>query len=160
MHLHVLIFGPVQDALPDFSETTHIFLPVNDAHSPAVAEGGSHWSLLLVSLVDGIAFHYDSLPPGNIHDAHLVTAKLSSLLNKPLRFIDLKDSPHQENGSDCGVFVCLNMRHLLLKRLLQVKASEKVTVSMGGSHIDAREGRREITRIIGSCRKEGVRRRS
>lgn len=125
-----------------------------------MAEGGSHWSLLLVSIVDGVAFHYDSLPPGNKADAHHVTAKLSHLLSRPLRFIDLEDSPQQANSSDCGVFVCLSMRHLLLKRLLQVRSNEKVSMSMGGHKYDAREGRKEIARIIEGFRKEGERRRS
>lgn len=150
----------VRDALPNFTNTTHIFLPINDNRNPTQASGGSHWSLLLVSVVDGVAFHYDSLPPGNQRDAHHATGKLSHLLGRPLSFINLNDSPMQENGSDCGVFVCLNMRHLLLKRLLQVRADEKVSMSLGGRRLDAREGRKEMLRIIESMRKEGERRRS
>ena len=111
-------------------------------------------------MVDGVAFHYDSLPPGNLRDAQFATRKMSILLGKPLQFIALEDSPSQENGSDCGVFVCLNMRHLLLKRLLMVRSDEKVSMSMGGRRIDAREGRKEIGRIIESFRREGERRRS
>jgi Ulp1 family protease len=110
--------------------------------------------------VDGVAFHYDSLPPGNKDDADLATHKMSILLGKQLQFIQLDDSPLQENGSDCGVFVCLNMRHLLLKRLLMVRSDEKVSMSMGGRRVDAREGRKEISRIIESYRREGERRRS
>jgi len=110
--------------------------------------------------VDGVAFHYDSLPPGNQRDAHHATGKLAHLLGRPLSFINLGDSPLQENGSDCGVFVCLNMRHLLLKRLLQVRADEKVSMSLGGRRLDAREGRKEMLRIIEGMRKEGERRRS
>lgn len=72
----------------------------------------------------------------------------------------LRDSPIQENGSDCGVFVCLNMRHLLLKRLLLANASEKVSMSLGGKKVDARAGRKEIAKIIEGFRKEGERRRS
>jgi len=150
----------LREALPDFSNATHIFLPINDCQSPTVAEGGSHWSLLLVSVVDGVAFHYDSLPPGNIREAHGVTQKLSRLLNKGLRFINLDDSPTQENGSDCGVFVCLSMRHLLLKRLLIVRSDEQVSMSMGGRKVDAREGRKEMTKIIEDFRREAKRRRS
>jgi len=149
-----------QDALPDFTGVTHIFLPINDCHSVTVAEGGTHWSLLLVSVIDGVAFHYDSLPPGNQNEAYHVTQKLSRLLNKPLRFIPLDDSPQQENLSDCGVFVCLNMRHLLLKRLLMVRTDKKVSMSMGGQRIDAREGRKQMLRIIDEFRREGERRRS
>lgn len=149
-----------QEALPDFTNTTHIFLPINDSNNPAIPESGSHWSLLLISVVDGFAFHYDSLPPGNRNDAQAATSKMVQLLGKPLHFISLEDSPLQENGSDCGVFVCLNMRHLLLKRLLMVRSDEKVSMSMGGRRVDAREGRREISRIIESFRREGERRRS
>lgn len=146
--------------MPNFSHTSHIFLPINDCTSPNQPEGGSHWSLLLVSLLDGVAFHYDSLPPGNMDDARLATNKLSILVNRPIRFLHLNDSPVQENGSDCGVFVCMNMRHLLLKRLLQARAEEKVSMSMGGRRIDARESRKEMLKIIESFRKEGERRRS
>ncbi|KPI46029.1 NEDD8-specific protease 2 [Cyphellophora attinorum] len=150
----------IKDVLPTFNGITHAFLPINDCTNPNQAEGGTHWSLLLVSIVDGVAFHYDSLPPGNEHEAANTTHKLSRLVNKPIRFIQLRDSPQQENSSDCGVFVCLNMRHLLLKRLLQVHTNEKVSMSLGGRRVDAREGRKEMFRTIEGFRKEGERRRS
>ncbi|KAF4631720.1 hypothetical protein G7Y89_g6407 [Cudoniella acicularis] len=95
----------LKDALPNFSKTTHIFLPINDARNVSVAEGGSHWSLLLVSVIDGVAFHYDSLSPSNYNEAMLATTRLSQLLGRSLRFMNLDDSPQQENGSDCGVYV-------------------------------------------------------
>lgn len=150
----------LQEALPDFTNVTHIFVPVTDCKDPNVAEGGSHWSLLLVSVVDGVAFHYDSYYQGNQRDAYDVTNKLTRLLGHPLRFIQLQDSPQQENGSDCGVYVCLFMKHLLLKRLLMVRTNEKVSMSMGGKRIDAREGRKEMMRIIEERRREGEKRRS
>ncbi|TQB73141.1 hypothetical protein MPDQ_006058 [Monascus purpureus] len=150
----------LRDALPDFSRATHVFLPVNDCRNVSEAEGGTHWSLLLISIIDRVAFHYDSLPPGNKWEAYTATCKFGTLLNRPIRFINLEDSPIQENGSDCGVFVCLNMRHLLLKRLLTAQASERVSMSLAGRKIDARAGRKEITRIIEGFRKEGERRRS
>ncbi|KAJ0418075.1 hypothetical protein BJY00DRAFT_303043 [Aspergillus carlsbadensis] len=150
----------LRDALPDFSRTTHVFLPINDCRNVTEAEGGTHWSLLLISIVDGIAFHYDSLPPGNYWEAKTVTAKFGALLNRPIRFINLEDSPVQENGSDCGVFVCLSMRHLLLKRLLKANSTEKISMSLGGWKVDARSGRKEIAKTIEGFRKEGERRRS
>ncbi|KIW84560.1 hypothetical protein Z517_03810 [Fonsecaea pedrosoi CBS 271.37] len=150
----------IKDALPDFTNVSHIFLPINDNHSASIAEGGTHWSLLLVSIVDGVAFHYDSMPPGNQHEAHYVTQKLSRLINKPLRFIQLTDSPLQDNSSDCGVFVCLNMRHLLLKRLLMVRTDAKVSMSLGDRRVDASAGRKEMLSIIEEFRREGERRRS
>lgn len=151
----------IRSALPDFSKTTHIFLPINDSRNVATAEGGSHWSLLLVSAIDGVAFHYDSLNSANYAEARLATRKMSEVLGRgPLRFLNLDDTPQQENGSDCGVFVCILMRHLLIKRLLCANAREKVSMSMADKYIDASGGRREMLKIIESLRKEGVRRRS
>ena len=51
-------------------------------------------------------------------------------------------------------------QHLLLKRLLMVRTNEKVSMSLGNKKIDAKEGRREIHRVIEERRKEGERRRS
>ena len=150
----------LKDALPDFNKTTHIFLPVNDCRDVNQPEGGSHWSLLLVSVVDGVAFHYDSLYPSNADDARLVAHKISQLLGKPLKFINLDDSPQQDNSSDCGVYVCLLMQHLLMSRLLKAHAGAKISMSMRGKDVDAYGGRKEMLKIIEARRKEGERRRS
>lgn len=133
---------------------------MNDSPDAATeSESGSHWSLLLVSIVDGVAFHYDSLHQ-NEREAWKVCQKLQTMLNMRIRFIHLNDTPQQENGSDCGVYVCIFMKHLLLKRLLMVRTNEKVSMSMGDRRIDAREGRKEMLRIIEERRREGERRRS
>jgi sentrin-specific protease 8 len=150
----------LKSALPDFSKTSHIFLPVNDCRDPNIAEGGSHWSLLLVSVLDGVAFHYDSMTPANLQEAKLVAHRISQLLGKPLKFINLDDSPQQENGSDCGVFVCLLMQHLLMSRLLKAHSGDKISMSMRGKDVDAYNGRKEMLKIIEERRKEGERRRS
>nr|XP_036583851.1 Ulp1 protease family protein [Colletotrichum truncatum]KAF6793110.1 Ulp1 protease family protein [Colletotrichum truncatum] len=150
----------IRSALPDFRKVTHIFLPINDARNVAQAEGGSHWSLLLVSAIDGVAFHYDSLGGANFAEGRLATHKMSEILGRPLRYLNLDDAPQQENGSDCGVFVCILMRHLLVKRLLSANAREKVSMSMANKLIDSHGGRKEMLKIIESLRKEGERRRS
>ncbi|KAF7906810.1 hypothetical protein EAF00_001088 [Botryotinia globosa] len=150
----------LRSALPDFRLTTHIFLPVNDNRNVSQAEGGSHWTLLLVSVIDGVAFHYDSLSPSNYEEANTTTYKLGQLLGRQLKFLNLQDTPQQLNGSDCGVYVCIIMRHLLLKRLLCANAKEKVSMSMGGKLIDASGARKEMLKIIEGYRKEGERRRS
>lgn len=77
-----------------------------------------------------------------------------------IRFMPLNDSPQQEGGSDCGVFVCVNMRQLLEKRLLRASAHEKVSMSLGGQRVDASHSRKEMAKIIEGFRKEGERRRS
>lgn len=150
----------VRAALPDFSNVTHVFLPINDNRNVGVGGGGSHWSLLLVSIIDGLAFHYDSLAGANYAEAHYATRKLGEILGRPLRFINLDDSPQQGNGGDCGVYVCLLMRHLLVKRLLSANALEKVSMSMAGKMVDSHGGRKEMLRIVENLRKEGERRRS
>jgi len=116
----------IQSALPDFSKVTHVFLPINDNRNVSVAEGGSHWSLLLVSTLDGVAFHYDSLGGSNYSEANVATRKLANILGRPLRFINPEDCSQQENGSDFGVFVFLLMRHFLVQRLLFFNACENV----------------------------------
>ena len=146
----------LQDALPDFRQTTHIFLPINDCRAPNVPEGGSHWSLLLVSVLDNAAFHYDSLRPSNSYAAQIACNKISIILRRPFRFMDLADSPQQQNGSDCGVFVCLIMDYLLTKRLLLKDSRQKVSMSMNGKDINATKGRRKMMSTIEAFRREGM----
>jgi len=72
----------------------------------------------------------------------------------------MDDAPQQENGSDCGVFVCVLMKHLLLKRLLRADATKKISMSMKDQHINATDGRKTMMRIIDARKKEGEKRRS
>ncbi|KAF1914957.1 hypothetical protein BDU57DRAFT_309158 [Ampelomyces quisqualis] len=148
------------EVLPNFNGTTHVFLPINDNVDVTQAEGGSHWSLLLVSIIDGVSFHYDSMSNSNDREARSTTMKLEQLLGKRLRYIPMLDSPQQENGSDCGVFVCVLMKHLLLKRLLRADASRKISMSMKDTHVQARDGRKQMLKVIDARKKEGERRRS
>lgn len=150
----------VKAALPDFSRVSHIFLPINDNRNVSVAEGGSHWSLLVVSLLDRAAFHYDSLGRSNYYEARSATQILGRMLRQPLSFLHLDDTPQQENGSDCGVFVCILMRHLLVKRLLCAGAREQVSMSLANKMVDSRGARKEMLHIIEQFRKEGERRKS
>ncbi|KAI0508413.1 cysteine proteinase [Xylaria bambusicola] len=149
----------VRAALPNFSGITHIFLPINDNRNVNQAEGGTHWSLLLVSIIDGVAFHYDSCDGSNNNEAWEATCRLSRVLGRPIRFHRLLECPQQENGSDCGVYVCIIMRHLLVKRLLAVNAGEKISMSMAHKAIDSGGARKEMLKIIENLRKEGERRR-
>ncbi|KAL9057597.1 MAG: hypothetical protein Q9162_002212 [Coniocarpon cinnabarinum] len=144
----------IKDALPDFSGITHIFLPINDCTSADLPEGGSHWSLLLVSVLDNIAFHYDSLYPANKHAAEHCFNHFQKLLNKPMRFVNLKDSPQQANGSDCGVYVCVEMKELL-KRLLKRDSREQISMSMRGLDVDAERARAMMVKLVDEFRKEG-----
>lgn len=145
--------------LPRLRDATHIFMPVNDNPDPAKG-GGSHWSLLLVSRIDGVAFHYDSMFPSNSDFAHRTSRKLELLLGKQLRFVDMNDAPQQSNGSDCGVYVCLNMRHLLLERLLRVDARSKIAMTMRTDDVNSTAGRKEMLRLVEEIRRKAERQRS
>jgi sentrin-specific protease 8 len=150
----------LKDALPKFDNATHIFLPINNNKNVEVAEGGSHWSLLVVSATDGVAFHYDSLGGDNNREAEVVAMKMTVLLKKPLRFAQIRDAPQQENMNDCGVFVCMFMQTILVDKLLKVAGNEKINVSLRSDTFNARQGRKDMLRVIEDFRKEGERRRS
>lgn len=90
----------------------------------------------------------------------MASHKIGQLLEKPLKFHDLPDSPQQENSSDCGVFVCFQMQHLLVKKLLQADARSKISMSLAGKHVNAAMLRKEMLRLIENFRKEGEKRRS
>jgi sentrin-specific protease 8 len=123
---------------------THVFAPINEGGE--TINGGLHWSLVVVSLSDGVAFHYNSSDITQI--AEQVVRSLSEFTRQPLRFSDIKDVPQQRNTSDCGVYMCLFMEELLVHRLLQKDGSEKVSMSLRHYNVQPRAGRRKIKNII------------
>lgn len=150
--------GLARSALPSFADVTHIFLPINDQRNAGTAESGSHWSLLLVSIIDNAAFHYDSLGGCNRDDAREATVQLEHVLKRRLYFHNMEDCPQQDNMRDCGVFVCILMRHLLLSRLLQANATQKVSMSMANKLIDSHGGRQEMKNIVKQLRRTAIER--
>jgi sentrin-specific protease 8 len=102
-----------------------------------------------------VAFHYDSLGDANMREAQIATQKLATLCQTSLRFLNLNDTPRQDNGSDCGVHVCMTMKYLLVRKLLQKDATQKIAMSMHGVSIHAKRGRRDMIDLIESYRKEG-----
>lgn len=150
----------IASALPPLKEASHIFLPINDNPNPDVAEGGTHWSLLVVGVANRVAFHYDSLQDGNDAQARAITRRLEFLLGKRLGFYGLPDTPQQENSMDCGMHVCMTMHHLLVHRLLQASASQSVDMSMGtcNKRQDASQGRKEMLKLIEKLRFRAIRR--
>lgn len=140
----------IRDALPDMTRSTHIFLPINDNADVEKAEGGSHWSLLLVSINDRLAFHYDSMYPHNEDEGKKAADQLSQLmrLDAPLKFVNLERTPQQGNNSDCGVFVCLLMKHLLVEKLLKNHHGQRVDMSVESRQVNAAQGRRHLKDLI------------
>ncbi|KAF2441251.1 cysteine proteinase [Karstenula rhodostoma CBS 690.94] len=161
--------------MPDLAEnkTTHIFIPVNSDRVSDHEYGnnksdsdqntaGTHWSLLVISLIDNVGFHYDSLDGLNSGDARDLLKGIEAALPVPrtLRFVDMKDSPQQTDGSNCGIFALVIMKHLLLKRLLRADANQKITMSMKDQDIDYDGARKMIRSLIEERREEAIRRKS
>ncbi|KAG8093477.1 hypothetical protein GUJ93_ZPchr0012g22166 [Zizania palustris] len=91
-----------------------VLLPVNDNPDVSHAEGGTHWTLLVLDNTDpasGPRFvHHDSLPGANLPAARRLAAALRPLLpaaSAALNSVPLIEgpTPRQTNGYDCGVFV-------------------------------------------------------
>lgn len=98
--------------------------------------------------------------PHNREEARATNQTLELVLGKELKLVDMNDAPQQDNGSDCGVYVCLIMRHLLVERLLKVDARNKITMTMRAEDVNSQAGRKEMIRLIEEMRREGERRRS
>ena len=85
-----------------------VLLPVNDASS---SDRGSHWSLLVFDARAKLFTHYDSIPGGNKRAAQRAYQKMRMLFDAPLE--ESKTSGQQDNGSDCGLFLCMNAENLV-----------------------------------------------
>jgi len=152
----------LKSALPQFTEQdyTHIFLPINNNHDPEEAEGGSHWSLLVISRMDNSAFHYDSLHETNHEEAVLVTEKMSKILGKNLAFAEVADTPQQDDINDCGVHVLLNMEYLATERILPAGTSHAIDLGLKGLKWKTTEKRKDMLEVIGRLRRRATRSRS
>jgi sentrin-specific protease 8 len=119
-------------------------------------------SMMLMHTPDPVTLRevLPNLDHHNNAEAQATTTKLERLLGKRLKYIAMSGSPQQNNTVDCGVFVCIAMKHLLLKRLLRADASRKISMSMSDSQIQAKEGRKIMLKVIEEKRREGVRRSS
>jgi sentrin-specific protease 8 len=131
---------------------THVFVPINEGGE--TGDGGLHWSLVVVSLRDGVAFHYNSSDITQIADR--VVRNLEKFTAKPLRFSDIRDVPQQRNTSDCGVYMCLFMEELLVHRLLMKDGSQKVSMSLRQLKVHPKSGRRKIKDVIKREREQAL----
>lgn len=130
--------------LCNLTRQTHIFIPLS------TAEPRLHYSLLIVSMLDARAFHYDPLWPKNHELALRVTKQFSDAV-KVLHFHEA-DTPELQNeyGNDSGPYVCIVMRHLL--RRLLVPKGQPVSMDMGSKMVDEEGARLEIMRTIEELR--------
>ena len=132
-------------ALPDFSSTLHVMMPLKSPRS-------GHWSLLLISAQDGLACHYDSRQPRNRRLAEVVSQQIAIHLGSDLTFLDVPDTPTLQKDQDCGVFVCFFMQHLITK-INMTHVSQKVDASLQ-FRVDAKMGRKMILKVVKEHKKK------
>ncbi|CCH41875.1 Sentrin-specific protease 2 [Wickerhamomyces ciferrii] len=132
----------LKGVLPPLENSKFIFLPVNDNDDVETASAGSHWSLIVISLLDQTAFIYDTMERANETEAIQVIKKLMEYLGYQLKIKIIENTPQQINGSDCGIMIC-QITGFLLSRLLNLKYLETnyIDLSLDKVDISAIDGR-------------------
>ena len=156
----------LRSALPDLNNKTHVFLPVTDfKFANTIKWQYTHWSLLVISCIDGLAYHYN--PLGWIHDpvstnehrARLMTERMQQLLGTQLRFVDMdvKKCLLDRHDGDHGVFMCSLMEYLAEQvRLSRARAQDKINLEVRGKW-DAAGYKKMMLDILEAKRKETAR---
>lgn len=91
----------------DLPSKTLVLFPVNDNPDPTVAEGGTHWSLLVYNRGSNEFVHHDSLNGANSWCARRLYEAVKGFVGcdgESARFVEAR-TPQQRNGYDCGLFV-------------------------------------------------------
>ncbi|XP_067934232.1 sentrin-specific protease 8-like [Watersipora subatra] len=131
----------------DIKAKKHVFLPVND-NASLEHTGGSHWSLLVYEGNSRSFTHYDSANQMNHSTSAHIASRLAPLLGVPADLpVQEGNSPTQENGYDCGVYV-IEITKVLLKELMTGKS---VSTSNGISDLSSsqiKQARKEWSEII------------
>jgi sentrin-specific protease 8 len=115
--MHTRDRSSLEGALPiGMDQKDVIFLPIND--SSGEDDSGSHWSLLVYWKQTNSFYHYDSIGSSNEMMARYCKDKIADFIGSSLTasFIPI-DTPQQQNGYDCGVYV-IAITKLLASRLV------------------------------------------
>lgn len=128
----------IRHNLPDLAGITHIFFPVLDSKE-------THWSLLVISIPEQLVVHYSSLPQphGNQDIVRGLATKIADWCRwTKVTFQDMDEAPQQSStDGNCGVHVCITMRYLLIRRLLQANPRQRVSVQLSRKKLDGVKGR-------------------
>lgn len=93
----------------DLTKKELAFFAVSDHMSEDA--GGTHWSLLVLSVTNKICYHYDSLSDQNRESAKQIFVILNKIFKGSLKFEE-SSCPKQTNSHDCGVYVICFAEHL------------------------------------------------
>ncbi|KAK9326434.1 hypothetical protein V1517DRAFT_311775 [Lipomyces orientalis] len=137
----------LKDVLPPLDGARFIFLPINNNANVGLAEGGSHWSLLVVDAKKKTGYYYDTLEDINVQEAEIVVKKLTKLLDCGKLTLYSMPTPQQTNGSDCGVMVCMLTSHILQK-FVDSRSSADVDMHIAEDAISPSRGRQLMSYTI------------
>ncbi|KAH3688431.1 hypothetical protein WICPIJ_000570 [Wickerhamomyces pijperi] len=146
----------LKGVIPELEKADFIFLPINDSTDVEVVGDGSHWSLVVVSMIDRSVKLYDTLQQANQRESMAVIRKLIEYLNDDVfdkdyfHIDDMGDTtPQQLNGSDCGILTS-QITAFLVSRLLDLKNLQQcyVNLDLDGVKISSIDGRIFVLRTI------------
>lgn len=126
-----------------------VFFALND-NDLIESAGGSHWSLLVLSLPEIMMFHFDSSAGSNNNQARELGYKVARYFSFPLaRSVENVTSLQQTNGYDCGIHVLCNVEQLAHHAIhyKKIKTCPRVTPEA------VKMKRKEIIAIIEQLRK-------
>lgn len=106
---------PQRWVLSDLSRVDKFLLPIYHSRE-------QHWSLVYVETIEKNVYHFDSLFGSSSVVLNNVKSHFNNLIRPKLEnmyewnSVYYNEVPRQTNGIDCGVFVCLYSRHVILER--------------------------------------------
>ncbi|CAK9865176.1 unnamed protein product [Sphagnum jensenii] len=84
-----------------------VMFALNNNEDVEMAEGGSHWTLLVYIRKENVLQHYDSMAGCNRRQAQELANKLKPFISSgstPPKLVE-QTTPQQQNSYDCGVYV-------------------------------------------------------
>lgn len=100
------------DPLVQNEHREFIFFALND-NDVIESSGGSHWSLLVLSLPEMMLFHFDSTAGSNYNQSRELGHKVARYFSFPLSgYLENVSSLQQTNGYDCGIHVLCNAEQI------------------------------------------------
>ena len=131
--------------LPDLAKVTYVFFSVLDSSQ-------THWSLVIISIAKQLVVHYTSLPrPYENQDVvkSLVTRIAKWCRWTKVRVEEMEGAPRQSSiDENCSVYICITMRYLLIRRLLQADPYQQISIQLLDKKLDGAKGRSQIIILV------------
>lgn len=167
--------------LQQLQRAQYIFLPISDnevvettddenfaeepqrleGKKPMVVDPGNHWSLVLIDKETQSAHHYDSMPNGyNQKEATKTIKMMGQMLGLKLKLQQSEKDPKTSDGVNCGVIVCVIMKHLVMQlrygeRLALLPNGLRHGLVLDGMHVNPRIARESMLFIWERLRERG-----